>query len=168
MRSAWRGEPRGMMPNRSVSYRLAPVAIISMAQHARPNCMNQMLFLRLQLMSWSAVAKRIPSPKRSWIGPPIGNGFPGPDPGGASGLVSDLISDMPSSAPVLGAHPGEVALPPDVREGDHQDAYKEEPLEVREGSQVAEDDRPGQQEHGFHVEDEKDEGEHVEADVELH
>jgi hypothetical protein len=42
-----------------------------MAQQARPNCMNQMLFFRLQLMSWSAVVKMSPSPNRLWMSPLI-------------------------------------------------------------------------------------------------
>src|SRR5512143_2404697 len=103
--------------------------------------MNQMLFLRLQLMSWSALVVIRPSSKRLWMRP--------------------LTSDMPPSGPVLAAHPGEVALPPHVGERDHQDGDEDQPLDVGEGAQAPEDRRPGQQEHRLHVEDDEDKGEDV-------
>src|SRR5512140_2509150 len=118
-----------------------------MAQQARPNVMNQMLFLRLQLTSWSTLVTTTPSSNRLWMRP--------------------LTSDMPSSGPILGAHPREIALPPDVRAGDHQDADEHEPLEIGEQPEGLEHGRPGQQEHRLDVEHDEDQGEHVEADVEL-
>src|SRR4029079_19621667 len=43
IRSDWRGEPRNTSaPKRAISYREALIAIISMAQHARPNVTGQM------------------------------------------------------------------------------------------------------------------------------
>src|SRR5713101_5032960 len=56
IRSAWRGVARNApAPKRSRSNRLAPVAIISMAQHARPNVMGHMLDSRAQLIACSSV-----------------------------------------------------------------------------------------------------------------
>src|SRR5713226_4834650 len=53
MQSLWRGEERKMMPKRSRSLRAAPVAIISMAQHARPNVIGHREEARAQLKSFS-------------------------------------------------------------------------------------------------------------------
>src|SRR5438105_4029381 len=56
MRSDWRGLGRKMpAPNRSISKRDAPVAIISMAQHARPNVIGHNADLRAQLKRKSTV-----------------------------------------------------------------------------------------------------------------
>src|SRR5689334_16131349 len=55
MQSAWRGEERKMMPKRSRSLRAAPVAIISMAQQARPKVIGQIDDDRAQLNSFSTV-----------------------------------------------------------------------------------------------------------------
>src|ERR1051325_2081258 len=50
IRSLWRGLGRKTpAPNRSMSNREAPVAIISIAQQARPNVIGQMADLRAQL-----------------------------------------------------------------------------------------------------------------------
>src|SRR5271169_480672 len=55
MRSAWRGVARkAPAPKRSMSKRDAPVAIISMAQQARPKVMGHMLDSRAQLMACSS------------------------------------------------------------------------------------------------------------------
>src|SRR5476649_1822456 len=54
MQSAWRGEARKMMPKRSRSLWEAPVAIISMAQQARPNVIGQMDDFLDQLTSLSS------------------------------------------------------------------------------------------------------------------
>src|SRR5918996_1465027 len=48
------------MPKRARSYRAAPVAIISIAQQARPNVAGQKLDLRDQLTSFSTVVSRMP------------------------------------------------------------------------------------------------------------
>jgi hypothetical protein len=50
IKSACRGEGRNTSaPNRAMSKRAMEVAIISMAQQARPNCSGQSEFLRPQL-----------------------------------------------------------------------------------------------------------------------
>src|SRR6476646_11348971 len=55
IRSAWRGVARNApAPKRSMSYRDAPVAIISMAQHARPKVIGHMLDSRAQLIACSS------------------------------------------------------------------------------------------------------------------
>src|SRR5215469_16243748 len=56
MQSDWRGEKRITSdPNREMSNRLAPTAINSMAQHARPIGIGQTEFLRNQLRAASTV-----------------------------------------------------------------------------------------------------------------
>src|SRR5512135_333292 len=58
-RSAWRGEARkSSMPKRAMSKRAAAVAIISMAQQARPDPNGQREFFWAQAMSSSALASR--------------------------------------------------------------------------------------------------------------
>src|SRR6476646_1029774 len=54
IRSEWRGDAHGTMPRRSTSKRDAKVAIISMAQQARPNDTGQTDDLRAQLKNPSA------------------------------------------------------------------------------------------------------------------
>ena len=49
IRSEWRGDAHGTMPRRSTSKRDANVAIISIAQHARPNVTGHTDDLRAQL-----------------------------------------------------------------------------------------------------------------------
>src|SRR5436305_15259682 len=62
MRSEWRGEAHGTMPKRSTSKREAKVAIISIAQHARPNVTGQMDDWRapLKILSVDAVTTHPP------------------------------------------------------------------------------------------------------------
>src|SRR5918997_5372287 len=61
IRSAWRGEARKTsMPNRARSYRPAPDAIISIAQHARPKVAGHSDDLRVQLTSFSTLVSRTP------------------------------------------------------------------------------------------------------------
>src|SRR3972149_2514576 len=59
MRSAWRGVARkSSMPKRAMSKREVPVAIISMAQQARPNWAGQRDDLRAQLKTRAAGAMK--------------------------------------------------------------------------------------------------------------
>src|SRR3954467_7416689 len=61
MRSAWRGEARNTSrPKRARSYRAAPVAIISIAQQARPNVAGHSEDLRVQLTSFSTLVSSTP------------------------------------------------------------------------------------------------------------
>src|SRR5205807_2699270 len=67
IRSAWRGVARkAPAPKRSMSNREAPVAIISMAQQARPKVMGHMLDSRAQLMACSS---DVVTPQDSEISP---------------------------------------------------------------------------------------------------
>ena len=62
IRSAWRGDGRNTSaPKRAISKREAPMAIISMAQQARPKVIGQMEFLRIQLITLSSEARMMPS-----------------------------------------------------------------------------------------------------------
>ena len=62
IRSDCRGDPRNTSaPKRAMSKREALIDIISMAQHARPNDMGQMEFLRAQFTALSSEVRRMPS-----------------------------------------------------------------------------------------------------------
>src|SRR6185503_14543347 len=117
-----------------------------MAQQARPKVIGHRLDLRAQLMTLSTVVKARLSPKRFWMSPPI---------------------SVIRLAPVLGADPFEVPLAPHVHQRHHEDRDEHQALEVGEHAELPEDHRPRQEEDGLHVEDDEDEGEYVEADVEL-
>src|SRR5574341_1251434 len=62
IRSDWRGEPREIMPKRSRSKREAKVAIISMAQQAKPKVRGHMEEVRAQEKSFSVEVKIISPP----------------------------------------------------------------------------------------------------------
>src|SRR3954451_7672131 len=62
MRSACRGVALNRsIPNRAMSKRGPPTAIISIAQHARPNCAGHSEFLRAMLSILATVVSRMPS-----------------------------------------------------------------------------------------------------------
>src|SRR5215469_17890497 len=67
IRSECRGEAHGTMPKRSTSKRDANVAIISIAQHARPNVTGQIDDLRAQLKILSVDVVTIQPPGMCWI-----------------------------------------------------------------------------------------------------
>ena len=62
MRSEWRGEAHGTMPNRSTSKREAKVAIISIAQQARPKVTGQIddFLAQLKILSVEVVTIQPP------------------------------------------------------------------------------------------------------------
>src|SRR5271169_32576 len=62
IRSDCRGDGRNTSaPKRAISKREAPMDIISIAQHAKPNVIGQMEFLRIQLTALSIVVSTTPS-----------------------------------------------------------------------------------------------------------
>src|SRR3990170_6863533 len=67
MRSEWRGEAHGTIPNRSTSKREANVAIISIAQHASPNVTGQIEDFRAQLKIFSVDVVTIQPPGMWWM-----------------------------------------------------------------------------------------------------
>src|SRR3954469_23528079 len=67
IRSECRGEAHGTMPSRSTSKRDANVAIISMAQHARPNETGQHDDVRAQLKKPSATVVTAKPPGNEWM-----------------------------------------------------------------------------------------------------
>src|SRR5512132_54012 len=67
IRSECRGDAHGTMPNRSTSKRDANVAIISIAQQARPNVTGQTDDLRAQLKNESATVVTRKPPGKLWI-----------------------------------------------------------------------------------------------------
>src|SRR5688572_11946885 len=128
-----------------------------MAQQARPKVIGQRLDLRAQFTTLSTLVKTRLSPKRFWMTPVIS--------------VMPPLPACASERAILGAHPLEVALAPDVRERHRQDRDEDEPFQEHQRTrvaQLAEDDGPGQQEDRFHVEDDEEQRKDVEADVELH
>src|SRR2546426_11056107 len=66
IRSECRGDAQGTMPKRSTSKRDANVAIISIAQHARPNVTGQIDDLRAQLKILSVDVVTIHPPGMWW------------------------------------------------------------------------------------------------------
>src|SRR5438034_11806301 len=79
IRSACRGVARNApAPKRSRSNRLAPTAIISIAQHASPNVIGQIEFFRPQLMKKSRLVTITPSSKRFSI-QDIAHDYRGPE-----------------------------------------------------------------------------------------
>src|SRR5262245_24221089 len=67
MRSEWRGDAHGTIPNRSTSKREANVAIISIAQQARPKVTGQIDELRAQLKIFSVEVVTIQPPGKWWM-----------------------------------------------------------------------------------------------------
>src|SRR4249920_1821348 len=67
MRSEWRGEAHGTIPNRSTSKREAKVAIISMAQQARPKVTGHSDDFRAQLKILSSDVVAIQPPGMWWM-----------------------------------------------------------------------------------------------------
>src|SRR5438876_6942564 len=75
MRSDWRGEARKTSaPKRAMSYREADAAIISIAQHARPNPIGQIDDSRAQFRTRSMLVVMKLSSKR-WSMSPIGDPY---------------------------------------------------------------------------------------------
>src|SRR6185503_14504154 len=67
IRSEWRGDAHGTIPRRSTSKREQKVAIISMAQHARPKVTGQTDDLRAQLRNASAAVVTTKPPGKLWM-----------------------------------------------------------------------------------------------------
>src|SRR6185503_14536730 len=67
MRSEWRGDAHGTIPNRSTSKREANVAIISIAQQARPKVTGQIEDFRAQLKIFSVEVVTIQPPGMWWM-----------------------------------------------------------------------------------------------------
>src|SRR5262245_47857440 len=67
MRSEWRGEAHGTIPNRSTSKRDANVAIISIAQQASPKVTGHIDDLRAQLKIFSVEVVTSQPPGKWWM-----------------------------------------------------------------------------------------------------
>src|SRR5687768_15430450 len=67
IRSEWRGDAHGTMPSRSTSNREANVAIISIAQHARPKVTGHTDDFRAQLKNESATVVTTKPPGKLWM-----------------------------------------------------------------------------------------------------
>src|SRR6266481_1295222 len=83
IRSECRGEAQGTIPKRSTSKRDAKVAIISMAQHARPNVTGQIDDFRAQLKILSVDVVTIQPPGMWWM---------------ASAMLASVFDRLSSSA----------------------------------------------------------------------
>src|SRR5947209_19837676 len=161
MRSLWRGLGRNTpAPKRSMSKRPAPVAIISMAQQASPNVIGHSADLRPQFTSpRTGLASNTGAAtlRRS-----------------ALKIESTVVSTIPSGCSAISLitslGPFQRALAPGVVVADDEDADEEEHFEERELCErevvAHEDDRPGEQEDGLHVEDQDEHRDDVEPDGE--
>src|SRR5262249_26455279 len=128
IRSAWRGVARkAPAPKRSMSKRDAPVAIISMAQQARPKVIGHMLDSRAQLIACSSVVvmafSSLPNPSNQPISqllcipeplapppPRSGEGEQKPSPPlrfgeGAGGGVEQIVKNLFRPRPAAAAPP---------------------------------------------------------------
>src|SRR3954464_11950008 len=105
------------MPKRARSYRPAPVAIISMAQQARPNVAGHRDDLRVQLTSFSTVVSRTPP-----------------------GSFSSRPIVCPLSLPV------EPAATPDIGVGEEHRGDEDDHLDQSEHAEGVVGDRPGVEE----------------------
>src|SRR5262245_1734437 len=125
IRSACRGVARNApAPKRSMSKREAPVAIISMAQQARPNVIGHMLDSRAQLIACSSVVvmtfSSLPNPSSHPISQLLKREGSRTR-SGARELSRLLLDDRRHRRNALGtdaAYPGQVAAFPQVREAD--------------------------------------------------
>src|ERR1041385_3130144 len=111
MRSAWRGEPRNTSaPNRDTSKRGPAIAIISIAQHARPNPSGQIAFARAHDTTLDTVVNSTPfsiSSRRRSIsdcGPDSWPGAPGSD--GTISSACRITGSAAASARVRNGFPG--------------------------------------------------------------
>src|SRR4029079_3831022 len=134
-------------PNRSMSNRPAPVAIISMAQHARPNVMGQRADLRAQLTTGAAMSTVFaPTVRRIEFM-----------------IESTVVKTNPSSCsairPKFNSRHLERALPrrAAVTNDENRDEHKHfNERKLRKREVVAHEDYgPGQQENRFDVENQK-------------
>src|SRR6266496_5646544 len=182
MKSAWRGEARGIAPKRIRSARGPPVCISSIPQQARPKSRYQSELSRAMLMSLSSwlVWKRVTSPPtpesiccaaivftsgRETCGAPSGRP--------AAVRVGPRLRRLGRRAGQA-LHPREIAVRPDPHQPDDEDRGEEEELEERDPGERRALPRPGA-EHGddgegegdVHLEDHEDEGDEVEPRVEV-
>src|SRR5262245_13390484 len=136
IRSAWRGVARNApAPKRSMSKREAPVAIISMAQQARPNVIGHMLDSRAQLIACSSVVvmtfSSLPNPSSHPISQLLKREESRTGPGACKlpGLLLDDRRQRGNAFRADATHPGQVAALPQVGEADEQDPEEDEDVE---------------------------------------
>src|SRR6478736_6217869 len=111
IRSDWRGLPRKTSaPNRAMSYREQLIAIISMAQQARPNVTGQIADFRAQWTTFSTVVVR--TGISSCCSRPIGY----------------LARSRRNTCPDLVRPPVEDAFPPDVNVASEQNRHEGDDL----------------------------------------
>src|SRR6266545_755211 len=182
MKSAWRGDARGIAPKRMRSARGPPVWMSSIPQQARPKSRYQSELSRAMLMSLSSwlVWKSVTSPPtpesifccaaivftsgRETCGAPSGRP--------AARLGSRLRRLVRRAGQVL--HPLQIAVGPDPHQPDDEDRREEEQLAERDPGELRALQRPGA-EHGddregegdVHLEDHEDERDEVEPRVEV-
>src|SRR3954465_11997656 len=131
-------------PKRSISNRDAPVAIISIAQHARPNVMGQSADFRAQLNRESTVVVMMFFSNRSSI---------------QAGMVSKNLQFLRRRLrPVQGAFLDN----PNI--SDDQDAEKHEHFHQPEKRELPIDDGPREQEYRLDIEDHEKNGNDVVTD----
>src|SRR3972149_2623990 len=160
MRSSWRGDARNTsMPNRARSLCAAPVAIISIAQHARPNEAGHIDLVRAQLTALASLAvRKLEGTAARGINEPSCNvalsGTKGRRPRIASRrLLGDAVLDYPTVSGAVGDIPVEGAAFPhiDQRLSEKQSEDADGPDAVP--AEFGEPHCPGEEEHDLDVED---------------
>src|SRR5207249_5536290 len=138
IKSDWRGLGRKIpAPKRSISKRDAPVAIISIAQHANPKVMGHSADLRAQLNTKSTVVVMMFFSNRSSI---------------QAGIQS------PELRPIQGA----LLYDPNIT--NDQNSEKDQHFNQAEQVKLPVDDGPGEQENGLNVKDHEQNRHHIVAD----
>src|SRR5918995_1702980 len=145
IRSDCRGDARNTSaPNRAISYREQLIAIISMAQHAKPNVHGQIADRRAQLTTFSTVVVRTGISRSS------------------SCCSRPMTLNHPARYGPRRGTPVENALAPDVHVPGGEDSREQDHLHVPGPSEIAERHSPGIQERHLDVEQEEDHRHEVE------
>src|SRR6266850_186147 len=147
IRSDWRGEPRKTSaPNRAMSYRLAAIAIISIAQQARPNCAGQIADRRAHCTSLSTVVVRSGSSGSS----------PCSWPCVCSRAFMKVLRSLARGGTRAARSPIEHALAPDVHEPHEQNQEKRHDLYESGPPEVAQRHSPRIEKRHLDVEQQED------------
>src|SRR5438876_2678073 len=173
MRSAWRGDARNTSaPKREMSKRGPTIAIISIAQQARPNPSGQIAFARAQFTTFSTLVKRMPRSSSSRI--ESSSLFAGSSDGGRGGSASvrnGFFSSVMSSPQLRPRHklplarrslPLQGPLLQQVDVAHEQDQDEEQHLDQAVRSELLECDRPRVEEHRLDVEQDEQHGHEIE------
>src|SRR6516164_7936736 len=145
------------MPNRSRSYRPANVAIISIAQQARPKVSGQRLEVCAQWNRVSAWSSASPPPGKRTTSSAMSSSQREP-----AGLEGCPRTGSVPSAIKGSARPRQVPLPPGVHPPDEEDRDEDDHPPEGGSTGPAQGLHPGEEKRGLGVEEDEHEGDEVE------